>query len=139
MWALILGLIIALVVVLGGLLVYLQNLNASVSQELELMQKRATLSTQWHGMVSLDATRLVVQMGTSDEAMSQLMDQEMGTAAITEVQKQVVALVNTPEGKALCLRARLSTCQLLSLKRPGRRRAAEILPDSTRFSLFAFS
>ena len=101
MWALILGLIIALVVVLGGLLVYLQNLNASVSQELELMQKRATLSTQWHGMVSLDATRLVVQMGTSDEAMSQLMDQEMGTAAITEVQKQVVALVNTPEGKAL--------------------------------------
>ena len=101
MWALILGLIIALVVVLGGLLVYLQNLNASVSQELELMQKRATLSTQWHGMVSLDATRLVVQMGTSDEAMAQLMDQEMGTAAITEVQKQVVALVNTPEGKAL--------------------------------------
>ena len=52
-------------------------------------------------MVSLDATRLVVQMGTSDEAMAQLMDQEMGTAAITEVQKQVVALVNTPEGKAL--------------------------------------
>ena len=101
MWALILELIIALVVVLGGLLVYLQNLNASVSQELELNQKRATLSTQWHGMVSLDATRLVVQMGTSDEAMSQLMDQEMGTAAITEVQKQVVALVNTPEGKAL--------------------------------------
>ena len=101
MWALILELIIALVVVLGGLLVYLQNLNASVSQELDLNQKRATLSTQWHGMVSLDATRLVVQMGTSDEAMSQLMDQEMGTAAITEVQKQVVALVNTPEGKAL--------------------------------------
>ena len=101
MWALILGLIIALVVVLGGLLTYLQNLNASVSQELDLNQKRATLSTQWHGMVSLDATRLVVQMGTSDEAMSQLMDQEMGTAAITEVQKQVVALVNTPEGKAL--------------------------------------
>ena len=77
MWALILELIIALVVVLGGLLVYLQNLNASVSQELELMQKRATLSTQWHGMVSLDATRLVVQMGTSDEAMAQLMDQEI--------------------------------------------------------------
>ncbi len=99
LWALILGLIIALVVVLGSLLTYLQNLNASVSQELALMQKRATLSTQWHGMVSLDATRLVVQMGTSDEAMSQLMDQEMGTAAITEVQKQVVALVNTPKAR----------------------------------------
>ena len=113
MWALILGLIIALVVVLGGLLVYLQNLNASVSQELELMQKRATLSTQWHGMVSLDATRLVVQMGTSDEAMSQLMDQEMGTAAITEVQKQVVALVNTPEGKALLEKIAIARQQAL--------------------------
>lgn len=113
MWALILGLIIALVVVLGGLLVYLQNLNASVSQELELNQKRATLSTQWHGMVSLDATRLVVQMGTSDEAMSQLMDQEMGTAAITEVQKQVVALVNTPEGKALLEKIAIARQQAL--------------------------
>lgn len=113
MWALILGLIIALVVVLGGLLVYLQNLNASVSQELELMQKRATLSTQWHGLVALDATRLVVQMGTSDEAMSQLMDQEMGTAAITEVQKQVVALVNTPEGKALLEKIAIARQQAL--------------------------
>ena len=113
MWALILGLIIALVVVLGGLLVYLQNLNASVSQELDLNQKRATLSTQWHGMVSLDATRLVVQMGTSDEAMSQLMDQEMGTAAITEVQKQVVALVNTPEGKALLEKIAIARQQAL--------------------------
>ena len=113
MWALILELIIALVVVLGGLLVYLQNLNASVSQELDLNQKRATLSTQWHGMVSLDATRLVVQMGTSDEAMSQLMDQEMGTAAITEVQKQVVALVNTPEGKALLEKIAIARQQAL--------------------------
>ncbi len=49
----------------------------------------------------MDATRLVVQMVATHEAMAQLMDQEMGTAAITEVQKQVVALVNTPEGKAL--------------------------------------
>ncbi len=45
---------------------------------------------------------LVVQMGTSDQAMSQLDGtKKRAPPPSLKVQKQVVALVNTPEGKAL--------------------------------------
>ncbi len=64
LWALILGLIIALVVVLGGLLTYLQNLNASVSQELGLIKTCHLCPRSGMAWCALDATRLVVQMGT---------------------------------------------------------------------------
>ncbi len=102
LWALVLGLIVAMVAVLGGLLLYLQNLNEEAAQDLERVQNRTALSIRWRGMVALDAHRAVVQMGTTDQTLAERMERESstGTAAITEVQRQVESLLNTPQGHA---------------------------------------
>ena len=100
LWALVLGLIVAIVAVLGGLLLYLQDLNEESLQDLERTQNRTALSIRWRGMVALDANRAVVQMGTTDQALAERMEQEADTATISQVQSQVESLVSTPEGRA---------------------------------------
>ncbi len=103
LWALVIGLIVSLVLVLGGLLLHLQRLDTQSKQAIDVTQKRTALSIRWRGMVALDAHRAVVQMGTTDADLANRMEQESkaGTAAITAVQQEVKSMINTSEGNAL--------------------------------------
>ena len=103
LWVLVLGLVVALVTVLGGLLAYLQNLNARTTEHFEMTQTRVALAVRWRGMVALDAQRAVVQMGTVDTSLADRLEQQSkdNTQAISELQQKVESMVATPEGRDL--------------------------------------
>ena len=103
LWVLVLGLVVALVTVLGGLLAYLQNLNARTTEHFEMTQTRVALAVRWRGMVALDAQRAVVQMGTVDTALADRLEQQSkdNTQAISELQQKVESMVTTSEGHDL--------------------------------------
>src|SRR5574344_1509241 len=98
LWVLVLGLVVVLVTVLGGLLAYLQNLNARTTEHFEMTQTRVALAVRWRGMVESDVLRVVTQMETTDEALSQRMAQQANTQAIAQLQKQVEGMVTASSG-----------------------------------------
>ena len=101
LWVLVLGLVVALVTVLGGLLAYLQNLNARTTEHFEMTQTRVALAVRWRGMVESDVLRVVTQMETTDEALSQRMAQQANTQVIAQLQKQVESMVTPSSGQDL--------------------------------------
>ena len=71
LWARVLGLTLALLVLMGGLLSHLLDLNDEAAHAAQLNEERITLAVRWRGMVALDVHRIVVQMGTSDAALAE--------------------------------------------------------------------
>ena len=117
LWALVLGLTLALLVLMGGLLSHLLNLNDEAAHSAQLSEERITLAVRWRGMVALDVHRIVVQMGTSDAALAERLQKESNTQAITELQSKVTALVSSTEGKAQLDRIGAARSQALEVIR----------------------
>ena len=117
LWALVLGLTLALLVLMGGLLSHLLDLNDEAAHSAQLSEERITLAVRWRGMVALDVHRIVVQMGTSDTALAERLQKESNTQAITEVQSKVTALVRSTEGKAQLDRIGAARSQALEVIR----------------------
>ena len=117
LWALVLGLTLSLLVLMGGLLSHLLDLNDEATHTAQLSEERITLAVRWRGMVALDVHRIVVQMGTSDAALAERLQKESNTQAITEVQNKVSALVSTTEGKAQLDRIGAARSQALEVIR----------------------
>ena len=117
LWALVLGLTLALLVLMGGLLSHLLDLNDEATHTAQLSEERITLAVRWRGMVALDVHRIVVQMGTSDTALAERLQKESNTQAITEVQSKVTALVSSTEGKAQLDRIGAARSQALEVIR----------------------
>ena len=117
LWALVLGLTLALLVLMGGLLSHLLNLNDEAAHAAQLSEERITLAVRWRGMVALDVHRIVVQMGTSDTALAERLQKESNTQAITELQSKVTALVSSTEGKAQLDRIGAARSQALEVIR----------------------
>ena len=117
LWALVLGLTLALLVLMGGLLSHLLDLNDEAAHAAQLSEERITLAVRWRGMVALDVHRIVVQMGTSDTALAERLQKESNTQAITEVQSKVTALVSSTEGKAQLDRIGAARSQALEVIR----------------------
>ena len=117
LWALVLGLTLALLVLMGGLLSHLLDLNDEATHTAQLSEERITLAVRWRGMVALDVHRIVVQMGTSDAALAERLQKESNTQAITELQSKVTALVSSTEGKAQLDRIGAARSQALEVIR----------------------
>ncbi|SFU75606.1 HAMP domain-containing protein [Paenacidovorax caeni] len=117
LWALVLGLTLALLVLMGGLLSHLLDLNDEAAHAAQLSEERITLAVRWRGMVALDVHRIVVQMGTSDTALAERLLKESNTQAITELQSKVTALVSSTEGKAQLDRIGAARSQALEVIR----------------------
>ena len=117
LWALVLGLTLALLVLMGGLLSHLLDLNDEAEHTAQLSEERITLAVRWRGMVALDVHRIVVQMGTSDAALAERLQKESNTQAITELQSKVTALVSSTEGKAQLDRIGAARSQALEVIR----------------------
>ena len=117
LWALVLGLTLALLVLMGGLLSHLLDLNDEAAHSAQLSEERITLAVRWRGMVALDVHRIVVQMGTSDTALAERLQKESNTQAITELQSKVTALVSSTEGKAQLDRIGAARSQALEVIR----------------------
>ena len=117
LWALVLGLTLALLVLMGGLLSHLLDLNDEATHTAQLSEERITLAVRWRGMVALDVHRIVVQMGTSDTALAERLQKESNTQAITELQSKVTALVSSTEGKAQLDRIGAARSQALEVIR----------------------
>ncbi len=119
LWALVLGLTLALLVLMGGLLSHLLDLGDRAARTAQLSEERINLAVRWRGMVALDAHRAVIQMGTSDTALAGRMEKESGagTQAITTVQNKVKELVVSDEGKAQLERIGAARSQALEVIR----------------------
>ncbi len=117
LWALVLGLTLALLVLMGGLLSHLLSLGDQAANDVQFSERRINLAVRWRGMVALDAHRAVIQMGTSDTALAERMAQESSTStqAITEVQNSVTELVRSDEDKAQLARIAAARSQALDV------------------------
>jgi len=100
LWALVLGLLLALVLLAAALLQHMMKLDDEAATSVQWADKRIALAERWRGLVALDAQAIVVQMGTSDAALAERMAKASNTPAITELQKQVTAMARVPAAKA---------------------------------------
>ncbi|QIL44607.1 HAMP domain-containing protein [Acidovorax sp. HDW3] len=117
LWALVLGLTLALLVLMGALLSHLLGLSDEAARTVQFSENRISMAVRWRGMVALDAHRAVIQMSTSDTPLAERMNKESSTStqAITDVQNKVKELVVTDEGKAQLERIGAARSQALDI------------------------
>ncbi len=115
LWALVLGLLLALVLLAAALLQHMMKLDDEAATSVQWADKRIALAERWRGLVALDAQAIVVQMGTSDAALAERMAKASNTPAITELQKQVTGMVRVPAAKAQLERIAAVRAQALEI------------------------
>ena len=115
LWALVVGLILALSVLMGVLLSHMLTLTDETARNVAFSEQRITLAVRWRGLVAQDADRAVYQLGTTDAQLAARLAKESNTAAITEVQKKITEMVRIPEAKAQMERIAQARSQALEL------------------------
>ncbi|RKJ96450.1 methyl-accepting chemotaxis protein [Alicycliphilus denitrificans] len=102
LWILILGLTTALLLLLGGLTVYMTHLDGEALRIVEANDHRFGLTLRWKGLTALAVDQSVNALSSTDTALAMRLQQKAreGMEAINAVQKQVEAAVVTAEGKA---------------------------------------
>ncbi len=103
LWAVLLGLMLALMGLGIGLVVNLSKINTEMANNVQFAEDRISLALRWKGMSALSVERAVVAAVSSDEALVQQMQQlvKSGVEEITEIQKKVTAAVVFAEGKQM--------------------------------------
>ncbi|MBS0302562.1 MAG: HAMP domain-containing protein, partial [Proteobacteria bacterium] len=122
LWALVLGLTLALLLLMAGLVAHLTTLDDEAANAVQFSEDRITHALRWRGMVALDAHRAIIQMGTSDAALAERMAKESSTStqAITELQQKVQSMVRRPAGKAQMERIAAVRAQALDIIKQSR-------------------
>ncbi|RYF39938.1 MAG: HAMP domain-containing protein, partial [Comamonadaceae bacterium] len=102
LWLIILGLVASMLILLMALVSYTARVDATTSAVVQANENRIGLALRWKGMTQLAVERVVVGATATDEAMSARMGALVKTdiAAITEIQKTIVAQAVSPEDKA---------------------------------------
>ena len=101
LWAIILGLMLALLGLTFGLLTYIQTVEARVAQEVQFSEDRITLALRWNSLSQLSIERAVVSAVSSDDFLVDQMRKLLteGIAAINDIQKKMADIAVSPEDK----------------------------------------
>ena len=103
LWAVQLGLMLAMLALGLGLLIYTARLSAAVAEEVQFNENRISLALRWQGMSALSMERAVVAAVSYDALLSGQMLElvKTGMQDIIEMQKRVSADVASAEGKQM--------------------------------------
>ena len=103
LWAVLLGLMLAMLGLGLGLLMYMAHLSAEVADDVQFNEDRISLALRWQSMSTLNIERRIVAATSSDDSLTQQMLQlaKSGTAEVSEIQKKVDDSVFKGEGKQL--------------------------------------
>ena len=93
LWALVLGLMLSMLVLLAGLLGYLMHIDDEAGRVVQFNEDRITLALRWKGMSALAVDRVVNAVASNDEALSERLvkQSQEGIQAINGVQQQIEA------------------------------------------------
>ena len=102
LWAVVVGSMAAMVLLAFGLMAYSDRVDAEVAKQQEWADKRIVLSMRWQRMTEVAVERYVVSVMSSE---SHIVDQMKklatgGTAQITETQRLVQEMADSPQEKA---------------------------------------
>ncbi|MDD2712538.1 MAG: methyl-accepting chemotaxis protein [Simplicispira sp.] len=101
LWAIILGLMLALLGLTFGLLTYTQNVGNRVAQVVQFNEDRITLALRWNSLSRLTIERAVVSAVSSDDFLVDQMRKLLtdGITGINEIQKKMADTAFSPEDK----------------------------------------
>ncbi len=93
LWALVLGLMLSMLVLLAGLLGYLMHIDDEAGRVVQFNEDRITLALRWKGLSALAVDRVVNAVASNDEALSERLvkQSQEGIQAINGVQQQIEA------------------------------------------------
>ena len=102
LWALVLGLTISMLLLLGGLLGYMTHLDDEAARVVQANQNRISLALRWRGMSALAVDQAMNSFLAGDPALADRLARQAreGTQVVSELQKQIEEQVSTPEDKA---------------------------------------
>jgi len=102
LWALVLSLMLAMLLLLGGLLSHLLNVDDEAARVVHFNQERMTLALRWKGLTALSVDRAVSALTVPDEGMATRLQQKVkeGIEAINGIQKQIEAAAFSAADKA---------------------------------------
>ena len=91
LWALVLGLLVSMLVVNGGILVYLHGVNEKINTDVMTAQSGATLAREWRHLTQMSVERSIVAAMSPDETLAaqQRALMSKGIERINVLQKQV--------------------------------------------------
>ena len=103
LWAVILGLMLAMLALAWGQLVYTTRVNEDVARVVQFNEDRISLALRWQSASTLNVERRMVAAISSDDGLTQQMLQlaKSGTEQVSALQKQVNDSVFGSEGKQL--------------------------------------
>lgn len=106
LWALVLGLMLSMLVLLAGLLGYLMHIDDEAGRVVQFNEDRITLALRWKGMSALAVDRVVNAVASNDEALSERLvkQSQEGIQAINGVQQQIEAALFSAADKEQFLR-----------------------------------
>ncbi|WP_305807171.1 hypothetical protein, partial [Stenotrophomonas sp. YIM B06876] len=101
LWAIILGLMLAMLALAFGLLYNMAQVNAEVERNVQYNEDRIILALRWKGLSQLSVERAIVSAISSDDYLADQMAQLMkeGIEGITELQNKVTAVAFSSEDK----------------------------------------
>ncbi|WP_404302020.1 methyl-accepting chemotaxis protein [Alicycliphilus denitrificans] len=101
LWALVLGLMSCMLVLLAGMVTHLGNVDAEVARVVQFNENRISLALRWKGLSALAVDRVVNALASGDEALSERLIQQSkeGIQAIDAVQQQIEAALFSPADK----------------------------------------
>jgi len=132
LWLILLALLGGMLVLLFALLNYTERVDDQTSARVQAADARIGMALRWKGMTQLAVERVIVSAVSTDEALAARMSALVKTdiAAITELQKSIVAQATLPEDKAQL--ERIAAERSAVLKLTGQAQAGRADVEATR-------
>ncbi len=127
LWALVLGLMLSMSLLLGGVLTYMVRVDDEAARVVQFNQDRISLALRWKGLTAVSVDQAVNALATSDELLMTRLQQKVkaGIESINEVQKQVEAAAFSAADKAQIERIAEARKVVLAELAEGNRRRAD--------------
>ncbi len=142
LWAVLLGLMLAMMALGLGLVMYLANINAEVEKNVQFNEDRISLALRWQGLSALSMEQAVIAAVSYDGILAgQMLEQaKTGIAKIIEMQTRLGAGLTSADGKKMLddiAAKRTEVVQLSDLAQEARKAsnmesAAEIVEEKMR-------
>jgi len=132
LWLILLALLGSMLVLLFALLGYTERVDDATTARVQAADVRIGLASRWKAMTQLAVERVVVSAVSTDEALAARMSALVKTdiAAITELQKSIVAQATLPQDKAQL--ERIATERSAVLKITGQTQEGRADPEAMR-------
>ncbi|MDA8456556.1 methyl-accepting chemotaxis protein [Acidovorax sp. GBBC 3334] len=117
LWAIILGVLVTMLLLLGGLLAHVSRVDAETARAVQASEDRISDALRWKGMVERNVELVIIGAITSEDALAAQLqaDVKAGIAAVSEVQKRVVEKAVSPEDKAQLERIAAERTSILAI------------------------